>query len=51
MEHAHPYAFEPKESSGVLLQFIDVPEAHTAGASEAAAGERGLDCLIAALAG
>jgi antitoxin HicB len=51
MTHAFPYAFEPEESGGVLVQFVDVPEAHTAGATEAAAGEQALDCLIAALGG
>jgi antitoxin HicB len=51
MTHAFPYAFEPEEPGGVLLQFVDVPEAHTSGASEATAAERALDCLIAALGG
>ena len=51
MTHAFPYAFEPEESGGVLVQFVDVPEAHTSGATEAAAGELALDCLIAALGG
>ena len=51
MTHAFPYAFEPEESGGVLVQFVDVPEAHTAGATEAAAGKQALDCLIAALGG
>jgi antitoxin HicB len=52
MEHAFPYSFEPQESGGVLVQFIDVPEAHTSGASEAeAGGAHALDCLIAALGG
>ena len=51
MTHAFPYAFEPDESGGVLVQFVDVPEAHTSGASEPAAGEQALDCLIAALGG
>ena len=35
----------------MLVQFVDIPEAHTSGASEAAAGEHALDCLIAALGG
>jgi antitoxin HicB len=52
MEHAFPYSFEPQKSGGVLVQFIDVPEAHTSGASEAeAGGAHALDCLIAALGG
>jgi antitoxin HicB len=52
MTHAFPYAFEPEESGGVLVRFVDVPEAHTFGANEAAAGgEQALDCLIAALGG
>jgi antitoxin HicB len=51
MTHAFPYAFEPEESGGVLLQFVDIPEAHTFGANEAAAAEQALDCLIAALGG
>jgi antitoxin HicB len=51
MTHAVPYTFEPEESGGVLVQFVDVPEAHTAGATEAAAAERALDRLIAALGG
>jgi len=50
MEQAFPYRFEPEES-GVLVQFIDVPEAHTVGATEADASEHALDCLIAALGG
>ena len=51
MSHAFPYAFEPEECGGVLLQFIDVPEAHTVGVTEVAAGDQALDCLIAALGG
>jgi antitoxin HicB len=51
MTHAFPYEFEPEESGGALLQFVDVPEAHTSGATEAAAGEQALDGLIAALGG
>jgi antitoxin HicB len=52
MTHAFPYRFEPLESGGVLVQFIDVPEAHTSDATEAdAGGDNGLDCLIAALGG
>ena len=46
-----PYAFEPEETGGVLVHFVDVPEAHTFGATEAAASELALDCLIAALGG
>ena len=50
MAHAFPYRFEPQEAGGVLVQFIDVPEAHTFGPTEAAAGaDNALDCLIAAL--
>ncbi|MGH6898751.1 MAG: type II toxin-antitoxin system HicB family antitoxin [Geminicoccaceae bacterium] len=51
MAHAFPYRFEPQESGGVLVQFIDVPEAHSFGPTEAAAGDNALDCLIAALGG
>ena len=52
MAHAYPYRFEPQEAGGVLVQFIDVPEAHTSGATEAdAGGDNALDCLIAALGG
>jgi antitoxin HicB len=52
MAHAFPYRFEPQESGGVLVQFIDLPEAHTFGANEAdAGGDNALDCLIAALGG
>ena len=52
MEHAFPYRFEPQESGGVLAQFIDVPEAHSFGPTEAkAGGDTALDCLIAALGG
>jgi antitoxin HicB len=52
MAHAFPYRFEPEEHGGVLVQFIDLPEAHTSGATEAdAGGEQAVDCLIAALGG
>ena len=52
MEHAFPYRFEPQKSGGVLVQFIDVPEAYTFGATETdAGGDNALDCLIAALGG
>lgn len=51
MEHAFPYRFEPEEPDGVLVQFVDVPEAHTFGVTEAEAAGRALDCLIAALGG
>ena len=51
MTHTFPYAFEPEESGGVLVQLVDLPEAHTTGATEAAAGEHALDRLIAALGG
>ena len=29
MTHTFPYAFEPEESGGVLVQLVDLPEAHT----------------------
>ena len=29
MTHAFPYTFEPEQPDGVLVQFVDVPEAHT----------------------
>jgi hypothetical protein len=45
------YAFEPEASGSGLVQFVDVPEAHTSGATEPAAAEQALDCLIAALGG
>jgi antitoxin HicB len=51
MDHSYPYRFEPEESGGVLVQLVDVPEAHTFGATEADAGDHALDCLIAALGG
>jgi antitoxin HicB len=52
MTHAFPYRFEPQASGGALAQFIDVPEAHTCGATKAdAGGDNALDCLIAALGG
>lgn len=51
MEHAFPYRFEPEERGGVLVQFADVPEAHTFGVNEAEAAAHALDCLIAALGG
>jgi antitoxin HicB len=52
MTQAFPYRFEPQESGGVVVQFIDVPEAHTVGTTEAdAGGGHALDCLIAALGG
>ncbi|MGH6944182.1 MAG: type II toxin-antitoxin system HicB family antitoxin [Geminicoccaceae bacterium] len=52
VEQAFPYRFEPDESGGVLVHLIDVPEAHTLGATEAdAGGAHALDCLIAALGG
>jgi antitoxin HicB len=51
MAHAFPYRFEPEEQ-GVLVQFIDVPEAHTSGPTETAAGgDHALDCLVATLGG
>jgi antitoxin HicB len=52
MAQAFPYRFEPQEQGGVVVQFVDVPEAHTVGATEAdAGGDHALDCLIAALGG
>ena len=52
MAQAFSYRFEPQASGGVLAQFIDVPEAHSFGATEAeAGGANALDCLIAALGG
>jgi antitoxin HicB len=52
MEHAFPYRVEPQESGGVLVQFVDVPEAHTFAPTDAdAGGDHTLDCLIAALGG
>jgi antitoxin HicB len=51
MTHTFPYAFEREESGGILVQFVDVPEAHTVGVTEAAAAGQALDCLIAALGG
>jgi antitoxin HicB len=50
MEQAFPYQLEA-EDSGVLVQFVDVPEAHTSGATEVDASDHALDCLIAALGG
>jgi antitoxin HicB len=51
MKPAFPYRLQP-EAGGVLVQFIDVPEAHTFGPTEAdAGGEHSRDCLIAALGG
>lgn len=52
MASAFPYRFEPQESGGVLVQLIDIPEAHTFAATEAdAGGDYALDCLISALGG
>lgn len=52
MTQAFPYRFEPDEAGGVVVQFIDVPEAHTSGPTEAdAGGDNALDCLITALGG
>ena len=51
MTFAFPYRLEP-DAGGVAVQFIDVPEAHTFGGTEAdAGGDSALDCLIAALGG
>ena len=51
LAHAFPSELEPQETGG-LAQFIDVPEAHTSGPTEAeAGGDNALDCLIAALGG
>jgi antitoxin ParD1/3/4 len=38
MNHAFPYQSELQASGGVLVQFVDVPEAHTSGPTEADAG-------------
>jgi hypothetical protein len=47
----YPYRFEP-DAGGLLVQFIDVPEAHTFAPTEAeAGGDNALDYLIAALGG
>jgi antitoxin HicB len=52
MAHAYSYRFEPQEAGNVMVQFIDVPEAHSFGPTEAeAGGDNALDCLIAALGG
>ena len=52
MQHAFPYRLEPEQTGGALIQFVDVPEAHTvAPAAADAAGDAALDCLIAALGG
>jgi hypothetical protein len=51
MAPAFPYRFEP-DAGGVAVQFIDVPEAHTFGGTEAeAGGDNALDCSITALGG
>jgi antitoxin HicB len=52
MKPAFPYRLQP-EAGGVLVQFIDVPEAHTFAPAEAdaAGGANAVDCLIAALGG
>jgi antitoxin HicB len=52
MEQAFSYRLEPEESGGVLIQFVDVPEAHTFAPTAAEAdAAHALDCLIAALGG
>jgi antitoxin HicB len=52
MKQAFPYRSEPQDAGGVVVQFVDVPEAYAVGATEAdAGGDRALDCLIAALGG
>jgi len=52
MQHAFPYRFEPEQTGGALIQFVDVPEAHTVAPTAAdTAGDPALDCLIAALGG
>ena len=52
MQHAFPYRLEPEQTGGALIQFVDVPEAHTVAPTAAdAGGDAALDCLIAALGG
>jgi len=52
MQYAFPYRLEPEPAGGALIQFVDVPEAHSIAPTAAdAAGEPALDCLIAALGG
>jgi antitoxin HicB len=52
MDHAYPYRLEPDDAGGMLLQFIDVPEAHTVAPTVPnATTDPALDCLIAALGG
>jgi antitoxin HicB len=52
MQHAFPYRLEPEQTGGALIQFVDVPEAHTVAPTAATAGgDAALDCLIAALGG
>jgi antitoxin HicB len=52
MQHAFPYRLEPKQTGGRLIQFVDVPEAHTLAPTAAGArSDPALDCLIAALGG
>jgi antitoxin HicB len=52
MHHAYPYHLEPDDAGGTLLQFVDVPEAHTlALAAPDADAHSALDCLIASLGG
>jgi hypothetical protein len=46
MAPVFPYRFELQKSGGVLVQFIDVPEAHTVGATDADAGGDYVDCLM-----
>jgi antitoxin HicB len=52
MQHAFPYRLESEQAGGALIQFVDVPEAHTVAPTAAdACGDPALDCLIAALGG
>jgi antitoxin HicB len=52
MQHAFPYRSEREQTGGTLIQFVDVPEAHTLAPTAAGArGDPALDCLIAALGG
>ena len=51
MRNANAYRVEPQEGGGLLVQLIDVAEAHPLAAGEAGAGAAALDCLIAALGG
>jgi antitoxin HicB len=51
MHYAYPYEISRDADGRFLLQFPDVPEAHTDGATEAEAMEGAADVLLAALGG